>query len=226
MHTILKPGDLDEATSYPKWCGVSWFKNFRKETALKVEHHYHDFPEVYIWHEGSALAKIDGETVALRAGVIAYTATGAHHSYAADGVYSNTGIVPKVPLGCRGGHLHTSDTGESPKSQFPCFSLTPEENNLFAPMELPRYSFARHIACANFHDKTPAFKRTTASWCGFLVRDGAFRVSIENQSVILPENHLLFVSRGVTLEISAETDAEMAMVEGWPNDPANDMREN
>lgn len=217
MYVILTPDALDCPEAYPDWCGLSWFRNYRHIAGTElVETHYHDLPEIYLWHEGEAEAMIDGQPVPMRYGVMAYTAAGALHSITPTGIHSNTGIMPKAFPGCRKGHLHTDKTGESPKPQMPSFCMTSAENPFATPLELPRHCFARQIACAHFAGAQTILKRTTESWLGLLVREGEISIRVDGHVVKVSENHLFIVSQNIKLDVSSIINSEVAMVEGWP----------
>lgn len=220
MHVVITPDAVACPEAYPEWCGLGWFQNFRHLTC-SVELHYHDLPEVYLWHEGRAEAMIDGQPVPMRYGVVAYTAAGAQHSYAPAGTHSNTGIMPKAYPGCRNGHLHIQTTGESPKPEAPSFSLTPEENSCATPVELPRHCFARHMACGRFTDAQVILKRAPEGWLGLLVREGKIHVWSEGQVIEVPENHLFIASPQCELRAWSVDRSEVALAEGWPVEPAH-----
>lgn len=215
MFAVLTPDVLGRPDAYPAWCDLGWFQNCRHLTA-SVEPHYHDLPEIYVWHEGTGEARIDGQAVAMRYGVLAYTTAGALHSITPAGTYSNTGIMSRAFPGCRSGHLHTQTTGESPRPQAPSFALAPENNPFAAPRELPRHCFARRVACARFTGAQTVLRRVTESWLGLLVREGRIRVQADGQIADVPEDHLLVASAGVGLCVSAVGPADVVLAEGWP----------
>jgi mannose-6-phosphate isomerase-like protein (cupin superfamily) len=217
MYVVLAPEALDRPEAYPEWCSLGWFRNYRHLTG-DVETHYHDLPEVYLWHEGTAAAVIAGQAVAMRPGLVAYTAAGDHHSYAVAGRHSNTGLAPKAFPGCRSGHLHTQTTGESPRPSVPSFWVAPEENPFAAPRELPRHCFARHIASARFTTAQTVLQRAATSWLALLVREGEIRVQADGQTLEVPENHLLVAAPGTRLCVVALSAAEVALAEGWPTE--------
>jgi len=218
MDVVLTTDALECPEAYPDWCDLGWFQNFRHMTG-NVEKHYHDLPEIYLWHEGKAEAIIDGRPVSLNYGVMAYTAAGAQHSYVPTGVHSNTGIMPRIPPGCRRGHLHPQETGESPKPNVPSFRVTPEENSFAAPLELPRHCFARRVACARFADAQTILKRKSESWLGLLVREGQISIRADGHGIEVPANHLFIASQNVALSVLSVVSSEVALVEGWPAGP-------
>jgi len=215
MHIVLTPDKLGRSDAYPEWCGLGWFRNYRQVRG-NVEPHYHDLPEVYLWHEGEAEAVIDVRPVSMRPGVVSYTAAGAHHSYVAQGLHSNTGLMPKSFPGCRGGHLHTKETGETPNPKLPSFCVMPEVNPFGIPQELPRHCFARHITSGRFSSGQILSQRITESWIALLVRESKIDVRVDGQDVEVLEGHLFVASKGVELSVSAVDGAEVAMAEGWP----------
>jgi mannose-6-phosphate isomerase-like protein (cupin superfamily) len=215
MYVVLAPDALDRPETYPEWCDLGWFRNYRHLTGA-VETHYHDLPEIYLWHEGNGDARIDGQPVTMRSGVMVYTAAGAQHSITPAGVHSNTGIMPKAFLGCRHGHLHTQETGESPKPKAPSFRLTPEENPFATPRDLPRHCFTRRVACGRFADAQTILQRTSESWLALLVREGRINVRADGHVVDVPESHLFIASQGVDLRVSSVGNSEVALAEGWP----------
>lgn len=215
MHVVLTPARLGDPSAYPEWCDLSWFQNCRHLTG-SIEPHYHDLAEIYLWHEGRATALIDGQPVPMRYGMLAYTAAGAHHSYEPAGMHSNTGITPRALPGCRPGHLHTDETGETPRPRAPSFWVTPEENPFAAPLELPRHCFARRVACARFAAGDVLLARRTEGWLGLLVREGRLSVRADGQAIETPADHLFLASPGVELAVSSVGDAEGVLAEGWP----------
>lgn len=217
MYKVLTKDELGRSKAYPEWSELGWFQNYR-QIRSNVELHYHDLAEIYLWHEGQVDAEIGGRPVLMRAGMVAYTAAGDQHSYIAGGSYSNTGIMQKSFQGCRSGHLHVNETGENPKAKVPSFLVNPEENPFAMPKELPRYCFARHVTSGRFNDGQTVLKRITDSWLGLLVREGRLSVSVEDQMVDVPENHLFIASQGVELNVFSSGSSEVALAEGWPNE--------
>ena len=216
MHVVLTPKALGDAAAYPPWCDLSWFQNCRHLTS-SVEPHYHDLPEIYLWHEGKAEALIDDRPVPMRHGMLAYTAAGALHSYIpTTGIHSNTGITPRALPGCRPGHLHPKETGESPQPKAPSFCLTPEQNPFAAPLELPRHCFARHVACGRFAAGQAILAQRATSWIGLLVREGTINIRADSHVVEVPSDHLFLASPAVELKATAVGGSEVALAEGWP----------
>lgn len=216
MYVLLTPDELVCPEAYPAWCNLSWFQNFRNMTA-SVELHYHDLPEIYLWHEGKADAIIDGQPVPMRYGVMAYTAAGGQHAYIPEGAHSNTGVMPETFSGCRSGHLHVHETGESPQPEVPSFWVAPEQNPFAAPMDMPRCCFARHVVCGRFADAQTILKRHSEGWLALLVREGRIGIRADGHVMDAPENHLFLASQGVELDVSSSGMSEAALVEGWPD---------
>lgn len=213
---LLSPAELDDRSKYPSWCALGWFKNYRHLPGGSCEVHYHDLPEVYLWHEGKARALIDNLPVDMTPGVMAYTAAGAEHSYVAEGMYSNTGLMPKPFPGCRGGHLHRQETGESPVPKVPSF-VVPQESNPFAALkELPPHCFARHISCGRFTNVQTILGRTTQSWLALLVREGKIGVRADGEFTVVETGHLFMAPFHTGLEVTSIGNSEVALAEGWP----------
>ena len=216
MYVILKSDELAHPDAYPGWCDLSWFQNVRHATG-RVEQHYHDLPEVYLWHEGQGEAVIDGRPVAMRYGAMAYTVAGAQHSINPAGLHSNTGIVPRLFSGCRCGHLHTEETAEQPHPRHPSFWLMPEANAFITPVELPRHCFVRHATCGRFAGAQSIFSGKTAGWLALLVREGQLRIRADNREALVSEGHLLITPQGTLIEVCATGPAEVARADGWPD---------
>ena len=212
---LLSPDELEDRGKYPSWCDLGWFRNYRHLPGGSCEVHYHDLPEVYLWHEGKAQAVIDNQPVDMAPGVMAYTAAGAEHSYVAEGMYSNTGLMPKPFPGCRGGHLHRQKTGESPVPKAPSFVVSQESNTFAAPKELPRHCFARHISCGRFANAQTILGRTTQSWLALLVREGKIGVKAGGDFTVVETEYLFIAPLNTGLKVTSSGDSEVAMAEGW-----------
>lgn len=215
MHIILGYEDQNQAEAYPEWCDLSWFHNC-KDITVDVELHYHDAPEVWLWHEGAADGIVGGREVALTPGVMVYTPPGCLHSYQARGRHSNTGIVPRMREGQRGGHLHVDETGEDPVPEMPAFHFAPEDSLPSDPTVFPSGAFLKSAYCATYAADDRVLRTMTTGWTALLVREGSLAATVDDSEVELGESELLIVDRSSSVDVKAVTASEVAFAFGRP----------
>ena len=217
MYVVLNPEQQNQPESYPDWCNLSWFHDCRGITG-DVEPHYHDAPEIWLWHEGSAEGVVDGEKIALSPGAMVYTPAGCLHSYQAHGQHSNTGIVPRRESWMRHGHLHVEETGESPSSEMPAFHFGPEEGLPGDPAVFPRGAFLKAAYRGQYEANTDVLQTTTTGWTAILVREGRLAATVDRNAVVVSGPDLLIVGRSCSMEARAEVACELAFAVGWPHE--------
>ncbi|HRJ73264.1 MAG TPA: AraC family ligand binding domain-containing protein [Terrimicrobiaceae bacterium] len=215
MHVILTAREQDHPDHYPAWSPLGWFRNVRGMQG-DVENHYHDIPEAWIWHEGSAFGIIAGAPVELTPGTAVYLPPGCLHSYAAHGRHSNTGIAPRRGAAMRAGHLHPEETGESPSPASAPVHLPPHENTAERPGELPQGSFLRNIYSGWFPAGAPIWRGTCAAWMALLIRTGGAEGIAGPHPFVLGEGDALIVQAGTDWQLAAGSDSDIAFAIGWP----------
>lgn len=215
MHVILGDEEQNQAEAYPEWCDLSWFHNC-KDITVDVELHYHDAPEIWLWHEGAADGIVDGQEIALTPGVMVYTPPGCLHSYHARGRHSNTGIVPRMREGQRGGHLHVDETGENPVPEMPAFHVAPEDSHAQHPAAFPPGAFLQSAYRATYEADDRVLRAVTTGWTAILVREGSLAATVDGSEVELGESELLIVDRSCSVDVRAAAASEVAFAFGWP----------
>lgn len=219
-HVILNAEEQSRYEAYPPWCNLSWFQNcpYGQEAGGIVEAHYHDFVEIWLWHQSCADGVVDGQAVKMSPGVMAYNPVGSIHSYVFHGFHSNTGICPRRRPGARGGHLHVEETGENPYPDMPAIILMPERNNPAHPAILPKSAFLQNAYSGQFNKGKTVFKGKTKSWLAILVREGHLTGNVDGENVDLLEPMLLIVDQGATVKLKAETASDAAFAVGRPTE--------
>ncbi len=215
MYVLLDEAEQNRPDAYPEWCDLSWFHNCRSISG-DVERHYHDAPEIWLWHEGDAEAVVDGEPASLCPGVVVYTPAGCLHSYQQHGRHSNTGIVPQLLPSMRRGHLPPDETGEQPSPEASAFCLGPEENDWRPPAVFPAEAFLRSAYSGQYQSGDTVLRTTTEGWVAILAREGSLGGTVDGGAIEISEPQLLILGPLSVIQLRARTACEVAFAVGWP----------
>lgn len=215
MYKILNTQQQSDPALYPEWTNLGWFQNVRGITC-DIEEHYHDAPEIWLWHEGGADGIFEGTPVDLHHGVLVYTPAKCLHSYKAHGMHSNTGISPKLDSTMRSGHLHLEETGELLIPEMASFHLPCKQNNPASPVDFPSGAFLKNAYCGEFNTGDTVYDNTCDNWIAILIREGQISGTVDGEELIAREGDLLIVSAGSKVKLHTDADSEIAFAIGWP----------
>ena len=215
MYIILDRQEQNQPERYPAWCGLSWFHNC-VDIDADVERHYHDLPEIWLWHQGRAHGLVGDEPVPLRPGVMVYTPAGCQHAYTHETRHSNTGITPRAHRPVRRGHLHVVETGEDPVAEMPAFWFAPEDKAPAAPARFPRGAFLHGAYRGLYAAEDPVWNGGRDAWWALLVRQGRLVGHIEGRPHDLVAGQLLITSAATPVDLHAATASDVAFALGRP----------
>lgn len=215
MYTILNIQEQGNPALYPEWTNLGWFQNVRGITC-DIEEHYHDAPEIWLWHEGGADGIFEDVPIDLHHGVLVYTPAKCLHSYKAHGMHSNTGISPKLDASMRPGHLHLEETGECLMPEMPAFHLPQNLNTPANPVDFPSGAFLKNAYCGRFCTGDIVWESCCSSWVGILIREGRISGTVDREEIIASEGDLLIISSGSKARLHSNAESETAFAVGWP----------